>query len=583
MPRLAILEKEKCHPDKCGNWLCIRLCPINRMGDECITKGKDGKAFIDPEMCNGCGICPKRCPFGAIHIINLPDELCNQPIHQYGKNGFHLYNLPVPMFGKVVGIIGRNGIGKSTAIKILAGQLKPNLGQELEAPFEELMKFFKGTEAQIYFEKMKKGQVTVSYKPQQVDLIPKTFSGTPRKLLEQADKRGKLNEVVKQLELEKVLDSDISKISGGELQRVAIAATVLKEANVYIFDEPTSFLDIKQRLKISKFLKELATPDVAVMVVEHDLIILDYLSDIVNIMYGKENCYGIVSQPKAAKAGINTFLEGYLRDENMRFRDYPIKFSSRPPMKLGDRPSIIDWTGLKVKLGNFSLDAPKGQLKRKEDVGMLGENGIGKTTFVKMLAGVQKPDAGSVDCNVKVAYKPQYVEASAVIVADILRDAQTKYEIELMRPLNLGELMERRLDHLSGGQLQRVAIAYCLSQDADLYLMDEPSAYLDVEQRLGVSKVIREFMEAHGKAALVVDHDLLFLDYLSHRLMVCDGEPARSGIIEGPFDMGEGMNRFLKDLGITFRRDQESMRPRANKLGSQMDSEQKRTNKLYYD
>ena len=183
MPRLAIIEKEKCHPDKCGNWLCIRLCPINRMGDECITKGKDGKAFIDPEMCNGCGICPKRCPFGAIHIINLPDELCKQPIHQYGTNGFHLYNLPVPMFGKVVGIIGRNGIGKSTAIKILAGQLKPNLGQELEAPFEELMNFFKGTEAQIYFEKMKKGQVTVSYKPQQVDLIPKTFSGTPRKLL----------------------------------------------------------------------------------------------------------------------------------------------------------------------------------------------------------------------------------------------------------------------------------------------------------------------------------------------------------------------------------------------------------------
>ena len=352
---------------------------------------------------------------------------------------------------------------------------------------------------------------------------------------------------------------------------------------MYIFDEPTSFLDIKQRLKISKFLKELATPEVAVMVVEHDLIILDYLSDMVNIMYGKENCYGIVSQPKAAKAGINTFLEGYLRDENMRFRDYPIKFSSRPPMKLGDRPSIIDWDGLRVKLGNFSLSAPKGQLKRKEVVGMLGENGIGKTTFVKILAGVQKPDDGSVDCHVKVAYKPQYVEASEVIVADILRDAQTKFELDLMRPLNLGELMERRLDHLSGGQLQRVAIAYCLSQDADLYLMDEPSAYLDVEQRLGVSKVIREFMESHGKAALVVDHDLLFLDYLSHRLMVCDGEPARKGLIEGPFDMGDGMNRFLKDLGITFRRDQESMRPRANKLGSQMDSEQKRTNKLYYD
>lgn len=81
---------------------------------------------------------------------------------------------------------------------------------------------------------------------------------------------------------------------------------------------------------------------------------------------------------------------------------------------------------------------------------------------------------------------------------------------------------------------------------------------------------------------MVVDHDILFADYLSEQLIVFDGEPAVKGNVNGPFDMEEGMNMFLKDLGITFRRDPESLRPRANKPGSVMDRKQKDENKLYY-
>ena len=140
----------------------------------------------------------------------------------------------------------------------------------------------------------------------------------------------------------------------------------------------------------------------------------------------------------------------------------------------------------------------------------------------------------------------------------------------------------KRICDLSGGELQKVAIAECLSKDAEMYLLDEPSAYLDVEQRLRVSKVIRDFIEIKGKSALVVDHDILFIDYISDRLLVFEGEPAIKGIVKGPYEMEEGMSKFLSNLNITMRRDPESQRPRINKEGSVKDREQKKEGRLYY-
>jgi ATP-binding cassette subfamily E protein 1 len=584
MTRIAIVKKQECNPIGCGMYLCAKVCPINRKGEACIKESAlDKKATIDEELCIGCGICPNRCPFNAIDIINLPEELTQEPIHRYGENGFALYSLPTPLFGKVVGVLGVNGIGKSTAIKIIAGVLKPNLGRlSGEADYAELVTFFKGTEAQAFFEKMRDGKIKVAYKPQTIDFIPKQFSGTVRELLKKADQRGIFDRMVEALDLKKFLDSDIKIISGGELQRVAIAATVMKEANLYVFDEPTSYLDIKQRIKVSKFIKELATPETAVLVIEHDLIILDYITDLVHIMYGREGGFGVVSMPKVTRAGINTFLDGYIREDNVRFRDYPIKFEAKPPIQKSGKEVLCSWDKIKKKLGNFIVSADHGEIVRNDVIGILGENGIGKTSFVKILANVIKADSGDVGQKVTISYKPQYVEGSDELVLTVLSDALEKFEAQLIRPLNIKPLLMKKLNELSGGELQRVAITHCLSRKADLYLLDEPSAYLDIEQRIRVSKIIAELMEHKGTTALVVDHDLLFADYLSKKLIVFEGEPAVRGNVMGPFDMQEGMNRFLKGLEITMRRDEESLRPRVNKPGSQKEREQLSANKLYY-
>ncbi|MEW5896393.1 MAG: ribosome biogenesis/translation initiation ATPase RLI [Nanoarchaeota archaeon] len=590
--RIAILERNKCHPSECGDYLCAKLCPVNRSGSDCVVPGEpDKKARIDEFLCTGCGICPKRCPFNAIEIINLPATLNKPPIHRYGENMFELYSLPAPLFGEVTGIVGKNGIGKSTALKIMSGLLKPNLGEwKKEADWKEVMNYFKGTETQKFIQKLQKKEISLSYKPQQVDLIPKQFSGTVRELLAKVGRKehaeeqtGKIDELSRKLQLTDFLDTDISKVSGGELQKVAIAAAVLKNANLYMFDEPTSYLDIKQRINISEFIRSLTDGKTAVIAIEHDLIILDYMTNLVNIMYGKEGAFGIVSGVKATREGINAFLDGFLKEENVRFRDNAIKFEKMQETKGVKAVKLTSWEKLQKKLGSFKLTAQQGSLYRNEIIGVLGENGIGKTSFVKILAGLIKPDSGKLGGKIRVAYKPQYLETeSDQQVADFLKEAVDKYNHQLIKPLGLEKLFAQKLSELSGGELQKVSLAHCLSQDADLFLLDEPSAYLDVEQRLLISRLIKNLAWERDITVLVVDHDLMFLDYISNRLIVFSGLPAREGLLQGPFSMEEGMNLFLRNLGITLRRDHSSHRPRINKPASVKEREQKESGKLYY-
>ncbi len=580
-----IVKKEKCNPESCGGYLCIRVSPSNRMGKDAIVKSADGKVEVNEEVItDGDRIAANKCPFNALEMVNLPEELDKEPIHRYGKNGFALYNLPTPMFGKVVGIIGRNGIGKSTAVKILAGVLKPNLGrtdkESYEASYKELIDYFKGSEAQIFFEKKNKQKIKIAYKPQQVDLIPKNFCGSVKELLTKVDEKKKLSEIAKTLELTKILDHDLKNISGGELQRVAIAATVLKKANIYFFDEPTSYLDIKQRLKISKFIREMADENTAVIVIEHDLIILDYMTDFIHLMYGKATAFGVVSSIKTTKAGINVYLSGYLKEENVRFRANEIKFLKKAPIKKRSSSELVKWNEFEHSIGSFKLGVKEGKIYHEETVGVLGENGIGKTTFVKLLAG--EIDSSNKIEKLKVAYKPQYLVSDDEQVTSILKRAIEKYGSLLIDPLRLKDLLLQKSSELSGGELQRVMIAKCLAEDSDIMLMDEPSAYLDVEERLIISKVIKDVVKQTERAVLIVDHDLLFLDYLSDQLVVFDGEPAVQGFVNGPFEMEDGMNVFLKDLKLTFRRDEENNRPRANKLNSRLDREQKSKEKFYY-
>ena len=556
-------------------------------------KFEDEYPIIVESLCVGCGICVKKCPFEALHIVNLPDELEKECTHRFGLNTFKLFRLPVPSQGIVLGLIGQNGIGKTTALKILSGEIKLNLGNFENPPdWPEIITHFRGSTLQEYFQKMSEGKLKVVHKPQYVDKIPKVVSGKVDELLEKVDERGKFKEVIKQLELESILDRTLNVLSGGELQRVAIAATICREADVYLFDEPSSYLDVKQRLEAAKAIRKLVEDEKIVIVAEHDLAVLDYLSDQICIFYGAPGVYGIVSHVHGVREGINIYLQGYIADENIRFRREPIIFHVKPPtISWESGEKLLEWNQMKKSYDGFTLEVEQGEVWRGEVIGILGANGIGKTTFVKLLAGIEEPDEGEAvkEEEITVSYKPQYISAEYEgTVEELLRGIAKKeftsswYKTEIIQPLTLKPLMERNLSELSGGELQRVAIAACLSREAQLYLLDEPSAYLDIEERLAMARTIRRIVENRNAAAFVVEHDIVAQDFIADRLMVFTGKPGIRGLARKPTNLRDGMNMFLKEMQVTFRRDPTTKRPRVNKEGSKLDRHQKAIGEYYY-
>ncbi len=589
MSRLAIIKKEKCKPSVCG-WSCKRVCPINMKGGDCIFEGINQKAQIDEVLCSGCGICPKHCPFNAITIINLPEILNKNPIHQYGENGFRIFDLPIIQEGKITGIMGRNGIGKSTVISALSQTIRANFGilngledNSDEAYFKKLNELFKGSVLQTYFSKLQKGEIKVSYKPQQIVNIPKVYSGKVIDLLSKTTKsKEDIISTCKFLNIDMILERDIKVLSGGELQRVAIAGCILKEnANFYVLDEITNYLDIYQRLNVSRHIKEKVS-DKTALIVEHDLIILDFLVDYIHIMYGEPGAYGTLTGVKGAKIGINDYLKGFSKEENVRFRDKGISFEKESIFESKRVEILSKWDDSSLKLGEFELEIKSGEIKKGEILGIIGQNALGKSTFINNIS--QK---GLSDNNIlKISYKPQLIPRSEETVLSILsmygNFSDNFYEVYVLDPLNISSLLEKNINDLSGGELQRFAIAKCLLDDSDIYLLDEPTAFLDVEDRLKISKMIKNFVSLKGKSAFIIDHDLVFMDYLSDRLIVFYGEPGIKGFSSQTFDMKSGMNFFLKDINITFRRDSENKRPRVNKEGSVKDAEQKRIGEYYY-
>lgn len=592
--RVAVIAYDSCKPDKCGIE-CVRFCPINRSGSKAIELSQEasGKPVIYEETCIGCGICVKKCPFDAISIVNVPDNFEKEVIHRYGINGFELFGLPILKRDNIMGLLGKNGTGKTTILKILSGELIPNFGDlEHEPTPEKVLQRFKGKELYSYFSDLYNKKIKVVHKIQYIEYVSKLLKGEVGGLLKKVDERGKLDEVKSLLYMDSFWNKDVSTLSGGELQKTIVGAALLRSADVYAFDEPSSYLDVRERINLAKAIREL-TKGKYVIVVDHDLIVLDYIADMISILYGEGGVYGKVSKTYSTRVGINSFIDGYLPAENMRIMDYKIEFYLKDITDLDVRKDVSEkllWQRMTKALDSFSLVVEEGKAREGEIIGLLGPNGIGKTTFIRMIVGEIQPDTGVIfPQGLTLSYKPQrivpnfegtvreYLEQAS---KDILSTSSWFYE-EVIRRLKLHKLLDSYVKNLSGGELQKLYVAAALAKDADVYLFDEPSSYLDVEERYVVAKAIKRITRERKSVTFLVDHDLAIHDYISDRIMVFSGIPGKEGHASSPLTLSKGMNMFLKGIGLTFRRDADTGRPRANKIGSYLDRLQRDRNEYY--
>lgn len=684
--RIAIINEERCKPKKC-QFECKVACPVNRADKVCVKVERNSKSsYIDEILCVGCGMCVKKCPFEAIKIINLPKNLPDEASHRYGHNRFVLYKLPTPRIGSILGLIGTNGIGKTTALQILTNKIQPNLGRIDDPPeWSEVIKHYKGTEIHNYFLKLIEEKAKSAFKMQLVDEIPKAISGKVSTFIQKKDQRNLSEELVELFDMKNLMDREIGQLSGGELQRFAILITLLQNVKIYIFDEPTSYLDVKQRLTISKAIRKYAASEMDetyVILVEHDLSILDFLSDHICCLFGRQAAFGVVSLPYAVKEGINAFLEGFLPKENMRTREYALNFrnnewateddpkpeneeekedneeeeapkkedepkdpkakakaessdedgeakgkkekkgkskkedkdaKSKKPKKEEDKKEkevkdekdakkeaaepekeyfMYNYPKFKKRFKNFNLTVMPGGFSTSQIYVLLGENGTGKTTFVRILAGLDKEIEGDLSelPKLSVSLKPQTISPSSEgTVLELLTKrlgglwATTGiYKQVVFDQMNIEPLFSQEVKKLSGGEVQRVGLVVALGKPADLYLIDEPSAYLDVEQRIVTAKVIKKFIYLIKKTAFIVEHDFIMATYMADKFIVYEGTPGQDCMANSPMSVVEGMNKFLSILGITFRRDAHNFRPRINKLNSQLDKEQKLSGNYFF-
>ena len=194
MTRISILDKDRFKPKKC-NYVCMMYCPGVRMEEDTIVIDENTKKpLISEELCSGCGICTNRCPFGAVSVINLP-EAVGEPIHRFGPNSFELFGLPTLKEGSVLGLLGQNGIGKSTIMNILSGQLIPNFGDyENGGDWDKVIDYYRGSALQNYFKALVAGEIKTIHKPQMVDQLPKVVKGNVKTLLSSVDERGLFDE-----------------------------------------------------------------------------------------------------------------------------------------------------------------------------------------------------------------------------------------------------------------------------------------------------------------------------------------------------------------------------------------------------
>jgi ATP-binding cassette subfamily E protein 1 len=489
-------------------------------------------------------------------------------LYTYGENSFRIYKYPSIKKGYSIGILGSNGLGKSTILKILSGDIKVN------------GKMFIGDEMYKYMSLLNKSKIKIAYKPQDINNMHTSM--TQLTIFDLLSTNNTFANYIDDFNLSHLIDRKINCLSGGELQRFLIAYTCSQNANSYIFDEPSAYLDIKQRITISNIIMNKCCDDDKYLIcVEHDLCILDYICDYIMCLYGVPGCYGVTTSVYSVKNGINNYLDGYFSKENVKFRNESINFHKTFIEDSSYNDTVLyTYQSHKIIYQNFSLSIDCGEIKMCEITLLIGENGTGKTSFIKYL---------SLNKNFISSIKAQdpYINYDGTVLSYLESKINNSlsdplFIMNVVKGLGIDNLYENNVNTLSGGQMQKLSICVCLGINATIYLLDEPSAFIDVEDRCKLSKILKQFVYNYKKNIFIVEHDFTLGVNIADKAIVFSGKPGIECFASKPMKLAIGINMFLKNMNVTMRKDIINGKHSINKLNSQKDMEQKNAN-MYFE
>ncbi|MFN7453483.1 MAG: energy-dependent translational throttle protein EttA [Pseudobdellovibrionaceae bacterium] len=506
----------------------------------------------------------------------------------YPPNRYVLKNIYLSYFyGAKIGVLGLNGSGKSTLLKIMAGVDKDFLGEAFPSktlkvgylPQEPELDNSLTVKENIFagmgeLPKLMKDFNAISEKFNDPDLDPDEMN----KLIE---KQGKIQEQIEALNgwevdqtIEKAMDAlrcpdgdlPVTNLSGGEKRRVALCRLLLSNPDILLLDEPTNHLDAESVHWLEQFLAKFPG---TVIAVTHDRYFLDNVAGwILELDRGegipwKGNYSSWLEQkdqrmaqeqkteerknktlerelewirmaPRARQAKSKARISNYenlLKEPTQeKLKELQIYIPAGP--RLGDivveAQGVFKAYGDKVLFDNLNFSLPRGGI-----VGVVGPNGVGKTTLFKMIAGKEKPDRGTfkVGETVKLAFVDQTRE-SLNPNRTVFEEIANGQELVKLgnREINgrqycswfnfSGEAQQKKVGALSGGERNRVNMAKMLKEGANLLLLDEPTNDLDVNTMRALEDALLEF----GGCAVVISHDRWFLDRICTHILAFEGD-----------------------------------------------------------
>ena len=513
--------------------------------------------------------------------------------------------------GERIGLIGANGTGKTTLLRLLACTLKPDTGTI--AIHRGLRVGFLEQEPNL----PKDANVHDAALSAFADVleVEARMRAVEHEIAHAAEeKRGRLlhelGELQEKFQLaggyeherrtvavltglgfsEEMFTRPVSVLSGGERSRLALACLLLREADILLLDEPTNHLDLDGIEWLEDFLRK--TYRGGVLMVSHDRTFLDRtVTRIFELEHARLAAYpgnyskyvGLKEARILAQQRAYEKQQEFIRKEEEFYRKYHAAQRSKEAkgrMKRLSRLERIEAPKRKKEMkvrfgqerdssqvcvrleglqkqydGRTLFDQVEMEIYRGERIGIIGANGTGKTTLLKVLLGEAEPDGGKVvfGRHATVGYLPQVVDdanSGKTVLDEVWERKRTLDEVEVRNVLGRflfsgDDEVNKRLEDLSGGERKRVSLACLMIERPSVLFLDEPTNHLDIPSRVALEAALADY----PGTVIAVSHDRYFLNLIAQRLIVVDGE--RSRVVYGTYDDYERMKAQAEKSAVS--------------------------------